>query len=348
MRPVEFAPEAIIQAGKDLQAVGRNITGFALRQKVGGGDPARLRQVWNEHIASQSVAKTEPVAELPVEVAEEVATVTKALTERLAALAVELNDKAVKAAERKVHEVVRSAGEQRAQAERELADASQTVDDLEAKLDEATSQVETLQAKLDVSQESNQAQVVELAQLRERLDVTEQTSKTASEQHEAELARMNSTIEAERTRYQQDIEKLRTELAAEKHSSHAAGTARDQFRADLATAVAKIETIEQQRVKADADLADERKATQAVKSECDRIRGELVKLQATHEAHQAHSIATLERLKKAEAVQEQSIKEVGIAREEAAKLSGQVEALQTQVSEQMRALSERQKSEKKQ
>ena len=99
MRPAEFAPEAIIQAGQELQATGRNITGFALRQKVGGGNPTRLKQVWDEHINSQTTAKAEPVAELPVEVAEEVASVTKALTERLAALAVELNDKAVKAAE---------------------------------------------------------------------------------------------------------------------------------------------------------------------------------------------------------------------------------------------------------
>jgi len=136
MRPVEFSPESIISAGQDLQATGRNITGFALRQKVGGGNPSRLKQVWDEHLASQSVTKAEPVAELPVEVAEEVALVTKELTQRLAALAVELNDKAVKAADRRVHEVVRSAGEQRAQAERELADASQTVEDLESIVDE--------------------------------------------------------------------------------------------------------------------------------------------------------------------------------------------------------------------
>lgn len=63
---------------------------------MGGGNPSRLKQVWDEHVSSQAVTKTEPVAELPVEVAEEVAAVTKALTERLAALAVELNDKAVK------------------------------------------------------------------------------------------------------------------------------------------------------------------------------------------------------------------------------------------------------------
>ena len=157
MRPAEFTPESIIQAGQGLQAAGRNITGFALRQKVGGGNPSRLKQVWDEHLASQSVTKAEPVAELPIEVAEEVAAVTKALTERLATLAVELNDKAVKAAERRVHEVVRSAGEQREQAERELADASQTVDDLETKLDQATAATETLENKLAEVQATKEA-----------------------------------------------------------------------------------------------------------------------------------------------------------------------------------------------
>ena len=189
MRPVEFPLEAIIQAGRDLQTGGRNITGFALRQKVGGGNPSRLKQVWDEHLASQSVAKAEPVAELPVEVAEEVAAVTKALTERLGALAVELNDKAVKAAERRVHEVARSAVEQREQAERELADASQAVDDLETKLDEARAHGEALEGRLAEVQVVSQAQAVELAQLRERLSATE----------------------AERGRYQMESERLRVD-----------------------------------------------------------------------------------------------------------------------------------------
>jgi hypothetical protein len=60
MRPVEFTPEAIIEAGQELQGAGRNITGFALRQKVGGGNPTRLKQVWDEHLASQSVQQAEP------------------------------------------------------------------------------------------------------------------------------------------------------------------------------------------------------------------------------------------------------------------------------------------------
>ena len=223
MRPVEFTLDAIIQAGQDLQTAGRNITGFALRQRVGGGNPTRLKQVWDEHQSSQAATVVEPVAELPVEVAEVVASVGKALSERIAALAIELNDKAVKAADRRVHEVVRSAGEQRAQAERELADASQTVDDLEAQLDAGQVNAEGLQAKLAELQGVNQAQAVELAQLRERLAATE----------------------AERTRYQTEAENLRGEVAGHKQAAQAVTQARDQVQAELVKLQAKAEAAEQ-------------------------------------------------------------------------------------------------------
>ncbi len=123
MRPVEFTTEEIVNAGQELQATGRNITGFALRQKIGGGNPSRLKQVWDEYLSSQAEVTAEPVAELPPEVADAVAAVSKSLADRLMELAVEVNDKAVKAAERRVTDVIRSMGEQREQAERELFDA---------------------------------------------------------------------------------------------------------------------------------------------------------------------------------------------------------------------------------
>jgi len=173
MRPVEFSPNVIIQAGQELRTAGRNITGFALRQKIGGGNPGRLKQVWDEHLNTAATSRTEPVAELPVEVAEEMETVTASLNKQLSALAVALNDKAVKAADRRVHEVVRDAAEQREQAERELVDAAQTVDDLEAKLDAATAAVAALQKRLDDAQAAHEAQAIELAQVRERLALAE-------------------------------------------------------------------------------------------------------------------------------------------------------------------------------
>lgn len=211
MRPVEFSPEEIIRAGQDLRDAGRNITGFALRQKVGGGSPARLKQVWDEHLASHSVTKAEPVAELPVEVAEEVALVTKELTQRLSMLAVELNDKAVKAAGQRVHEVMRTAAEQRAESERELADATQTVDDLEASFDKATAQVSTLEGKLAEVQDRAQAQAVEFAEVRAELAAI--TSKAeAIEQARLEQRRTAEKAEQEARAAREDAANLRGQV----------------------------------------------------------------------------------------------------------------------------------------
>lgn len=252
MRPAEFTVEQIVEAGKALQVVGRNITGFALRQRVGGGNPSRLKQVWDEHVNSQAVAKSEPVAELPVEVAEEVAAVTKALTERLASLAIELNDKAVKAAERRVAEVIRTAGEQRAQAERELADAAQTVDDLETKLDEVNSEVETLEKQLADLRAGHQAQAVELAQVRERLALTEQAMAKSAEEHAAEIARLNAGIEAERNRCQQQVATAQAERdAALKDAS--------QVREDAANLRGHLDALQTQHARV-MQLLGEKKA----------------------------------------------------------------------------------------
>lgn len=63
MRPATFEPEQIIEAGRALQAEGRNITGFALRNRIGGGNPTRLRQIWDEYRASQHAAESLPVTE---------------------------------------------------------------------------------------------------------------------------------------------------------------------------------------------------------------------------------------------------------------------------------------------
>lgn len=324
MRPAEFTNEQIIEAGQELQAAGRNITGFALRQKVGGGNPSRLKQIWDEHASKEAVTNAEPVAELPIEVAEQMANVTQALTERLGVLAVELNDKAVKAAERRVAEVIRTAGEQREQAERELADASQTVEDLEAKLDEGKAAADALEKRLSDLQAAHQAQAVELAQVRERLALAEQTAKTAAQGHadalaerdaaRAELVKVQAQAEAAERAATAAAKEHTTALTEAKQASQDAAAERDQARAELATVKAKAEAAEQAH-------QEQRKAAGA-------------------EAHRQ-----AERLTAAQAERDEARKEAGSAREDAAKLRGQVETLQTQASDLMRALAARQPAE---
>ena len=196
MRPAEYTAEAIIAAGEAIVATGCKVTVFALRKKVGGGNVQRLRQVWEEHVASKRIAEAEPVAELPIEVAETVAQVSEALSRRVSELAIDLNDRAVKAAERRVKEVIRAADAQRAQAELELADAAQTVDDLEASLEQMSGERDTLKAQLTEKQVESQRQAVELAQLRERLVAAEGSLQEYRREVEREVRRSAERVSA--------------------------------------------------------------------------------------------------------------------------------------------------------
>ncbi len=194
MRPVEFTSEKIIEAGLALQGANRIVTGFAIRERIGGGNVKRLKQVWDEHLVGRSVVEAEPVAELPVEVAEEVDRVIEALCTSLKNFAVNLNDKTVKASERRVHEAIRTAGIQRQQADQELADASTTVEDLEQQLDVANKSVADLQLQLSHILAEKQTQAVELAQRQARVEAVETTVNEVS----AELLKMQKQLEQAR------------------------------------------------------------------------------------------------------------------------------------------------------
>lgn len=220
MRSPEIEPEEIIKAGEALRAAGRSITGFALRQKTGGGNPARLKLVWDEHLRGQASTEVQPVATLPLEVADILTTAGAALIENLSKLAAEMNDKAVRSAERRVQEAVSAADALRAQAERELSDASITVDDLEAKLDEATAATLAVTKKLNTANQTAQEQAVELAQLRERLLISERAEKALTTELDSAtaLTRMQ-TVEIAQLHERLSANELAAKAAAERSSA---------------------------------------------------------------------------------------------------------------------------------
>lgn len=271
MRPIEFSSEAIINAGQDLQAAGRNVTGFALRQKVGGGSAGRLKQVWDEYIASSSVTHVEPVAELPIEVAEQVAAVTKSLTDRLASLAVELNDKAVKAAERRVSEVVRAAGEQREQAERELVDAATTVDELESAIDVAQADITSRDERIARLTTDIQGQAVTLASVQSE----------ARHLH-AELAETKADLEAEKRqrvedaeRRQVEIDQLRGELAATRAKAENDYAALIEAKTELKSVRADLVQCRESMSQAQQAAATSSARTEEITTRADSLKAEL-------------------------------------------------------------------------
>ena len=197
MRPAEFTEESIIDAGQQLQAEGRNVTGFALRKVVGGGNPTRLKIVWDQYVAGASPAELEPVAELPNEVAEALKILVSSLSDQINRLAVDLNDKAVKASERRVAEVIKAAGQEREASEREMADATATVNDLEEKLDEAQDEIADLTGRLEDTRATLAETRTSLARAEEKQSNAEQVA--ADQQVEisalkAELKALNSEL----------------------------------------------------------------------------------------------------------------------------------------------------------
>lgn len=338
MRPVEFSPADIITAGNQLKEAGRNITGFALRKLVGGGNPTRLKQVWDEHESRHGAPEAEPVAELPVEVAEEMATVTHDLVQRLSALAITVNDKAVKASERRVREVVRAAGEQREQAERELADASQTVDDLETKLDETLALVDQLKTELSASHEKTQTQAVELAQVTERLALAERSVATGNTQNE----RLTRQLETERQRHQEEIAQIQNELAKNVARIEAAHEERQRLQQETEQHRAEVARVTSGQLE---ERLQHRQDVDQIRAELARSEAKLIDIEQAHQdqrkvaAQEMHRI--VERMSKAESERDALRTEAATAREEAAKLAGQVSALQSQTADQLRALSDR-------
>ena len=213
MRPPEITDHDIIQAGQQILAAGRPVNGFALRTLTEGGKPARLMKVWEDHLSGQTALPTSlPTAELPLQMAEELAVVTKALGERMAALAISLNNQAIQAAERRVHQVQRAADEQSGKDQAALADAATVVDALQAKLGQAESEAEALQTQLAEAQALSEARTGEVAQAGKRLGAQERQSQQANLEYAAELARLNKMLEDERQSHKDEVALQRAEL----------------------------------------------------------------------------------------------------------------------------------------
>jgi chromosome segregation ATPase len=262
MRPAEISDKQIIEAGQALQAAGRNITGFALRRQIGGGDPARLKHVWDEY--SKGSARAEPVAELPVEVAESLAAMTKALTDTLAEFVRELNNKAVKAADARVAEAIRGAAEQAEQAQRELADASQTVEELEATLDEAHARIVSTEAE-------RKALVEQIAELREKNAALVERA-TAAETRATELRTENAALRMELEKERKTAGELRTENAELRTMLDMVKQHARESREETMKIAKEATELTHIRAKLEADVLAAREEANALRTELERAR----------------------------------------------------------------------------
>jgi colicin import membrane protein len=72
-RVAEYSAEKIIEAGKNIELAGKRVTPFAIREKLGGGSPERIKGIWERHIdkLGESINETSSeTIELPYEIQE--------------------------------------------------------------------------------------------------------------------------------------------------------------------------------------------------------------------------------------------------------------------------------------
>lgn len=300
MRPPEIEDDKIIEAGKQLVGDSRRVTGFALRKVVGGGNPSRLARVWEEYRRSQEVVDSEPVQELPMEVEEALNEMTSSFLEQVRNLALNLNTRAVKTAERRVADVMRSAKEQQENAEAELVDAAATVEDLEeqlgfvraegiksrSELNKAQEEIETLRKKgadlerdLAVSQEK-------LSKEREQRETAESSLKEIHSRN-ADLQRDKDDLRQERDEFKKEFSQLQKRVESIGSERDALVKEQGETQAQLAsqnerleTALKQVEQLKTERDEARTSYADSSKKALEFEIQAGHYKEQLEQLMA--------------------------------------------------------------------
>lgn len=287
-RPAVVSDERIVEAGQALVAAGKPVTGWGLRTYISSGNPARLLEVWQAHLAAVGDAAPVQPVELPTEVSEQLAGLTTELIARLTKVAAELNEKAVRSADARVREANRALEEQRQRNEQELNEAAATVDELEAALAASQAEASALRADLQTVQALSQSQAVEIAQLTERLTAAELAGRVAAEQSGADLARARAEalqaateLESVRSTYLAQLDAAHSELASVRAAAESdVRNAQTLMREHQQALQAERRLVEDLRAGLDAErqlTAQAREEVAAGKGRLDALQGELDK-----------------------------------------------------------------------
>ncbi|MAM85821.1 MAG: hypothetical protein CME36_00745 [unclassified Hahellaceae] len=169
MRPADHTDEEIIEAGKRLQDQDRKVTGYGLRNELGGGDQKRLLAVW-KNFTAQDVVESIPETELPAELEESLNSASQTLLNHLRSMAVRIHQAATKVAERQVAEITRQFKELEEQTNAELRDAAIIIEKRESEIADLKYSLAITEEKLDSARRDAEQHEKEAFQLQTKLD----------------------------------------------------------------------------------------------------------------------------------------------------------------------------------
>jgi len=169
MRPAVHTDEEIIEAGKRIQDQDRKVTGYGLRNELGGGDQKRLLAVW-KNFTSHDVEESIPDTELPAELEESLNSASKTLLNHLRSMALQIHQAATKVAERQVAEITRQYKELEEQTDAELKDAAIIIEKRESEIADLKYNLAITEEKLDSARRDAEQHEKKAFQLQTKLD----------------------------------------------------------------------------------------------------------------------------------------------------------------------------------
>ncbi|TMO83095.1 DNA-binding protein [Pseudoalteromonas spongiae] len=109
-RVAEYSQNEIINAGEQIESNGKHVNPFAIREKLGGGSPDRIKKIWESHIASRQFhdaeQNNEDVIELPTEIQEAFVKNLKTVSSQLERIAQDSFRVAMQLAEKRVKSTI--------------------------------------------------------------------------------------------------------------------------------------------------------------------------------------------------------------------------------------------------
>lgn len=285
--------EQIWAAADQLAAEGQRPTLEAVRQ-ITGGSFTTISPALNEWKAKQASAST-PLREAA----------PQAVTDRLVEVGTEIWAVALELANARLTTEREALEKARTELEADRAEATELADRL-------ADEVEGLKVRLVAVEEAESAARNEAEELRDQLAAAQEQAHTADARTQ-EIERRAADLRTELDRAHQDADRARQALTEQQQAAKATADQLDQVRAQLAKAEARSESTEAQAAELRTRLADQEQAAQEQRKEA---------------AAEAHRMA--ERMTAAQAERDQARQEAGKAREEAARLAGQLQAHQEQ------------------
>lgn len=317
--------EAVAVAAEALQAAGQRASVRAVTAAIGGGSPNTVLKMLSEWKAGRPVVRMadteldQRITTAIIEQMQRVATTAAAAAEERAA---------------GIDEDLQALAEAQAEAEQHIAALTTERDTAQAKTAELIAQLKEVHATVEREKEQATATANtlrnDLAAERQRLEATASALARAEVRLEvlpgmqAEADRLRAALDTSQQahhRAEQQAAVLGAKLEAADRRATEAEARTVKVEAAVAHTVEKAENLS-------AELAAARKAENEANTVCNGLRINLSSFKEEIEAKEIELANFKEKTEKAEAERDEARKQVDLAREDAAKLSGQMEVLQ--------------------